>query len=111
MVGRVRASNSEGLAKLKGLRRKKRAEAKMLMPTITPKFFNEFFTKSVSSVPRPKPKPRMGPITGETNMAPMMTGMELTFKPTEAMMMAQARMNTFVPLKAMFLRMLVLAFS
>jgi hypothetical protein len=53
----------------------------------------------------------MGPITGEINMAPMMTGMELTFKPTEAMMIAQARMNTLVPLKAMFFRMEVVAFS
>ena len=83
----------------------------MLMPTITPKFFSESFRRWASSVPRPRPKPKMGPITGETNMAPMMTGMELTFKPTEAMMMAQARMNTLVPLKVMFFRMEVLAFS
>ena len=62
-------------------------------------------------MPKPNPKPNMGPITGETNIAPMITGMELTFKPTEAIMMAQARMKTLVPLKAMFFRMLVLAFS
>ena len=83
----------------------------MLMPTITPRFFNESFSRRASSVPSPKPKPRMGPITGETNMAPMMTGMELTLRPTEAMMMAQAKMNTLVPRKAMFLRMEALAFS
>jgi hypothetical protein len=53
----------------------------------------------------------MGPITGEINIAPMMTGMELTFKPTEAIMMAQAKMKTLVPLKAIFLRMDALAFS
>jgi hypothetical protein len=44
-------------------------------------------------------------------MAPMMTGMELTFKPTEAMMMAQAKMKTLVPLKAMFFLMDEVAFS
>ena len=83
----------------------------MLMPTITPKFFRELFTNSLSWVLKPRPKPMMGPMTGEINIAPMMTGMELTFKPTEAIMMAQARMNTLVPRKAMFLRMEVLAFS
>ena len=83
----------------------------MLIPTMTAKFFSEDLTRLLSSVPRPKPKPKIGPITGEINMAPMMTGMELTLRPTEAMMMAQAKMNTLVPLKEMFLRMLRLAFS
>ena len=77
----------------------------------TTKFFMAFFTNSLSCVPNPRPKPMMGPMTGEINMAPMMTGMELTFRPTEAMMMAQAKMKTLVPRKAMFFRMLMLAFS
>ncbi len=111
MVGLVRANSSEGLARLRGLSRKNSDEARMLMTTITVKFFMAFFTNSLSSVARPRPKPKMGPITGDINMAPMMTGMELTFRPTEAMMMAQARMNTLVPRKAIFLRMEVLAFS
>ena len=111
MVGRVLANSSEGLARLNGLSKKKRVEAKILMTTITLKFFNDSFTKRLSSVPRPNPKPKIGPITGETNMAPMMTGMELTFKPTEAIIMAHAKIKTLVPRKAMFLRMEVLAFS
>jgi hypothetical protein len=110
-VGLVLAKSSDGLAKLKGLRRKKNVDAIMLMATITLKFFNEFLTKRLSSVPRPKPKPKIGPITGETNMAPMITGMELTLRPTEAMIIAQAKMKTLVPRKAMFFRMEVLAFS
>ena len=111
MVGLVRANSSEGLARLKGLSRKNKDEAMMLMTTITVKFFSESFKRRASSVPRPRPKPKMGPITGEINMAPMMTGMELTFKPNEAMMMAQTRIKTLVPRKAMFLRMDTLAFS
>ena len=107
----VRAKSSEGLTKLRGLSRKNKVEAIILMATMTPKFFSEVFTKLLSSVPKPKPKPKMGPITGEINMAPMMTGMELTLRPTEAMTMAQARMNTLVPLKEMFLRMEARAFS
>jgi hypothetical protein len=111
MVGLVLANSSEGLARLKGLSKKYNEEAMMLMTTITLKFFIDSFTKRLSSVPRPNPKPKMGPITGEINMAPMMTGMELTFKPTEAMMMAQAKMKTLVPLKAMFFLMDEVAFS
>ena len=44
----------------------------------------------------------MGPITGDMSIAPMMTGMELTFRPTDAMIIAQARMKTLCPLNAMF---------
>ena len=71
----------------------------MLMTTITAKFLSASFTSTVSLVPRPRPNPRIGPITGEMSMAPMMTGMELRLRPTEAMMMAQARMKTLGPRK------------
>ena len=63
----------------------------------------------MSLVPRPKANPRMGPITGEISMAPIITGIELTFKPTEAIIMAHARMKTFGPLKAILLRIILLA--
>ena len=63
----------------------------------------------MSLVPRPKANPRMGPITGDMSMAPMITGIELTFKPTEAMMMAHARMKTLGPLNAMLFLMVTLA--
>ena len=77
----------------------------MLMDTIIRKFSIDSLTRRLSWMPRPKPKPWMGPITGEMSMAPIMTGIELTFSPTEAIMIAQARMNTLCPLNAMFLRM------
>ena len=46
------------------------------------------------SLPAAKPRvaPKIGPISGETSMAPMITGIELTFSPTDAMTMANARM-------------------
>ena len=77
----------------------------MLMATMTRKFSSESFTSLLSWMPSPKPKPRMGPITGEMSIAPIMTGMEFTFRPTDAMMIAQARMKTFGPLNAIFFRM------
>ena len=83
----------------------------MLLATITRKFLAEFLSRSVSLVPSPRPNPMVGPITGEMSIAPMMTGIELTFKPTEAMMMAQARMMTFGPRKEMFFLMAAAAFD
>ena len=77
----------------------------MLMATMTRKFFSAFFISSVSLVPMPSPKPMIGPMTGEMSIAPMMTGMELTFRPMAAMMMAQARIMTFGPRKEMFFLM------
>ena len=53
----------------------------------------------------------VGPITGEMSIAPIMTGIELTFNPTEAMKMAQARMMTFGPRKAIFFLMAAAAFA
>ena len=79
----------------------------MLIPTIMAKFLAAFLSSSISLVPNPRPKPTIGPITGEMSIAPMITGIELTFKPTEAMRIAQARMMTFGPRKAMLFLMLV----
>ena len=81
----------------------------MLMDTMIRKFLSESLTNWLSRIPNPKPKPRMGAITGEMSMAPMMTGIELTLSPTEAIMMAQARINTLAPRKCIPLRMDTLA--
>ena len=45
------------------------------------------------------PMPMMGPIKGEINMAPMMTAVELTSSPSEAMKMAKINTQRFAPLK------------
>ena len=83
----------------------------ILIPTITKKLVSACFTSFISLVPRPIPKPRIGPIRGEMSIAPMMTGMELRLSPTDAMIIAQARMKTLAPRKCMFFLMLSLADS
>ena len=109
MVGLVRASNSVGLSISSGETRKYSVEAMILMPTITAKFFNASFTSVMSFVPKPMPNPMIGPINGEINIAPIITGMEFTFNPTDAMIIAKKRMNTFGPRKWIFSRILVAA--
>ena len=64
----------------------------MDIPTIRPRFLRELMMSFMSLVPKPRVAPKIGPISGETSMAPMITGIELTFSPTEAMTMANARM-------------------
>ena len=45
----------------------------------------EFFRVTKSFVAMEKPSPRIGPKSGEINIAPITTGVELAFKPTDAM--------------------------
>ena len=109
MVGLVRARSSVCWVSCRGEIMKYRVDARMEISTITPKFLRDSLMRAVSLVPRPRPKPRIGPIRGDMSIAPMMTGMELRFSPTDAMMIAQARMKTFGPRKGTLLRMAVLA--
>src|SRR5690606_13675515 len=53
-------------------------------------------------VPSAKPAPRMGPISGEISIAPVITAVELRFRPTEAISIAQASTHTFAPRKDVF---------
>ena len=46
----------------------------------------------------------IGPIKGDINMAPMITAVELTFSPKEAMKMANIRIQRLVPLNSTPLR-------
>ena len=50
-------------------------------------------------MPTAKPIPMIGPIKGEMSMAPIITAVELTFKPNEAMKIAKISTQRFVPLK------------
>ena len=48
-------------------------------------------------MPTDNPKPQIGPISGDISMAPIMTAVELTFSPTDAIMIAKASTHTLVP--------------
>ena len=76
-------------------------EAKREMTTITRRFFAADFKRSVSLVPRASPVPIIGPMRGETSIAPMMTAVEFTLRPTDARTMAKARIQAFGPLNQM----------
>ena len=69
------------------------------MDIITSRFLNADLIRGVSLVPRPRPMPIIGPISGDTSIAPMITAVELTFRPTEASTIAHTRIQTFGPLK------------
>ena len=45
--------------------------------------------------------PMMGPMRGDMSIAPMMTAVELTFSPSEAVKMAKMSTQRFAPLKLM----------
>ena len=99
MVGFVLASSSVGLDRLKGVMRKYRNEATRLISIITSMFLRDDLSRPVSFIPSPSPIPKIGPRRGEISIAPMMTGIEFTFRPTDAMMMENTRIHTFGPLK------------
>ena len=50
-------------------------------------------------MPTAKPIPLIGPIKGEMSMAPIITAVELTFKPNEAMKTAKISTQRFAPWK------------
>ena len=50
----------------------------------TPKLINDFLNVSTSLIATDRPKPTIGPISGEINIAPITTAVLLTFKPIEA---------------------------
>ena len=72
-----------------------------MLNTITRRFLPACFIRLMSLIPRPRPRPKIGPIKGEINIAPIITGMEFTFRPTEAISMATARIQAFGPLNSM----------
>ena len=51
-------------------------------------------------MPMPRPTPMIGPMSGEINIAPMITAVLLTFSPMDAMKMARMRIHTLNPLKS-----------
>ena len=57
----------------------------------------EFFRVTKSFVAMEKPSPRIGPKSGEINIAPITTGVELAFKPTDAMRIEHISIQAVVP--------------
>ena len=81
------------------------------MLTITNRFLRASLMRVVSFTPKPRPIPMIGPIRGEISIAPMMTAVEFTFRPTDAMIIENARIQTLGPRKAMLPRMFLAAAS
>ena len=62
------------------------------------KLIIDFLRVSKSLIAIDKPKPKIGPIRGEISIAPITTGIELAFKPTDATNIEQIRIQAFGPL-------------
>ena len=57
----------------------------------------EFLSVSMSFVAIENPKPNIGPKRGEINIAPITTGVELAFRPTDAIKIEQINIHAVVP--------------
>ena len=64
------------------------------------KLRNDRLIISKSDIPNPTPKPMIGPIRGEINMAPIITAVEFVLRPKEAINVAKIRTQRFVPLNS-----------
>ena len=71
---------------------------------MNPKLRSERFISSKSLIPTESPIPIIGPINGEINIAPIITAVELTFSPNDAMKVANTNTHRFVPLNSIPLR-------
>ena len=78
----------------------------MLTTNIHRKLRSDFLSSWKSLMPSDRPMPMIGPISGETNMAPIMTAVELTFSPSDAMNVAQINTQRLVPRNSTLLVML-----
>ena len=57
----------------------------------------DFLSSSKSLMPSERPMPMIGPMMGEMSMAPMMTAVELTFRPSEAIIVAKINTHKLTP--------------
>ena len=71
----------------------------------------ELFRVSMSFVEIDKPKPKIGPRSGEINIAPITTAVESAFKPTDAIKIEHIRIHAVVPrIEISFLMELIVPF-
>ena len=62
-------------------------------------FLRDRLRVSISLVAMDIPIPKMGPIRGEINIAPITTAVEFAFSPTEAIKMEHTKIQEVWPLK------------
>ena len=58
----------------------------------------DFLSVSISLIAIDIPRPSIGPINGEINMAPITTGIEFAFSPTEATKIEHIKIQAVAPL-------------
>ena len=58
----------------------------------------DFFNVSKSFIAIDKPKPKIGPISGEISIAPITTGIELALRPIDATKIEQIKIQAVAPL-------------
>ena len=81
------------------------------MPTAMPRLAMAVLNVDASLVPKPRPMPIIGPISGLMSMAPMTTAVELTLRPIEQMMMLNTRIQRLNPRNSMSFLMPVMVCS
>ncbi len=100
--GLVLANNSDDSSR-SGNNQKNKKAVKTLNRIITPKLMSDFFSVSISLMAIDKPIPKIGPMRGEINIAPMTTAVELALRPMEATNIEHIRIQAVAPLKGISL--------
>src|SRR5690606_33824829 len=90
--GRVRAKSSE-VTSLNGNSQKNKNAVSTLSITIIPKLINALRSVKISLMANANPIPKIGPISGEINIAPITTAVELAFNPMDATKMEQIKIQ------------------
>ena len=96
--GCTRPKSSE-VSSLKGKNLKNKKAVNKLSTIIIAKFINERFKVSISLIAIDKPTPKIGPISGEINMAPITTAVLFAFNPIEATNIEHTKIQAVAPLK------------
>ena len=68
-----------------------------LKTIIVAKLINDFLNVSISLIAIDKPIPKIGPISGEINIAPITTAVELAFNPMDATKIEQIKIHAVAP--------------
>ena len=64
---------------------------------ISARLRSDFLSSSKSLMPSARPTPMIGPMIGEMSIAPMITAAELTFRPSEAIIVAKISTQRLTP--------------